>query len=404
MKGYFRRRGCTCNKKKCTCGALWSYTVDVGRDPVTNKRKQKTASGFRTKAEAEEAANQLIYELNSGTYIEESDITFNKFVERWFPVYEQTHNVKPSTVRTRQCEARRLMSHLKNHKMKEITRSMYQQALINLKDSGLTDNTLSNTHACGRMIFQSAMEQELIKADPTQYAKLPKTRKTVEELEQERPLPKFLEKEELNQFLNATKEYGLLLDYEIFLTLAYTGMRVGELLALKWKDLDVSQQTISITKTYFSPKNNTVEYKLLTPKTNKSWRTVDLDPIVIKALLDHKAVQNRIKMQHMDVYHDKDFIFAKIEKLHYGYPLSIMQVENRMRRALRIAGLNTKLTPHSLRHTHTSLLAAAGVGLEEIMERLGHADDAITRHIYLHITKDKKKEAVQKFSSFMNSL
>jgi integrase len=65
---------------------------------------------------------------------------------------------------------------------------------------------------------------------------------------------------------------------------------------------------------------------------------------------------------------------------------------------LRLAGLNEALTPHSLRHTHTSLLAEAGVGIHEIMERLGHQDDEITKRVYLHVTKTMKKEASQKFS------
>jgi integrase len=74
-----------------------------------------------------------------------------------------------------------------------------------------------------------------------------------------------------------------------------------------------------------------------------------------------------------------------------------------MARLLKIAGLDQSLTPHSLRHTHTSLLAEAGVGLEQIMQRLGHSDDETTRNIYLHITKPKRKEASQKFSELMRS-
>ncbi|KJD43828.1 integrase [Paenibacillus terrae] len=78
-------------------------------------------------------------------------------------------------------------------------------------------------------------------------------------------------------------------------------------------------------------------------------------------------------------------------------------VELRMKRLLKLAGLNPDLTPHSLRHTHTSLLAEAEATLEQIMQRLGHANDEITRRIYLHITKPKRKEAAQKFSELMRA-
>lgn len=75
-----------------------------------------------------------------------------------------------------------------------------------------------------------------------------------------------------------------------------------------------------------------------------------------------------------------------------------------MKRLLKFAGLNQKLTPHSLRHTHTSLLAEAKVSLEQIMDRLGHADDYTTKSIYLHVTKEMKKDASKKFGRLMKNL
>ncbi|AVF24655.1 integrase [Paenibacillus larvae subsp. larvae] len=74
---------------------------------------------------------------------------------------------------------------------------------------------------------------------------------------------------------------------------------------------------------------------------------------------------------------------------------------------MKIAGLNKELlelTPHSLRHTHTSLLAEAGVSLPEVMERLGHKDEDTIKNIYLHVTKEMKKEASQKFARLMENL
>lgn len=89
---------------------------------------------------------------------------------------------------------------------------------------------------------------------------------------------------------------------------------------------------------------------------------------------------------------------------HPGYPRTIKQYELRMERLLCLAGLNTELTPHSLRHTHVSLLAETGIELHEIMDRLGHKDDVTTQQIYLHVTKYKKKEASRKFAELMRGL
>jgi integrase len=109
-------------------------------------------------------------------------------------------------------------------------------------------------------------------------------------------------------------------------------------------------------------------------------------------------------MKHRDIYHDEDFVFANIDEELPGYPLYIKKIENRMRRLLKMAELNPELTPHSLRHTHTSLLAEAGVSLPQIMERLGHKNEDTTKNVYLHVTKEMKKEASQKFKELMENL
>lgn len=192
-------------------------------------------------------------------------------------------------------------------------------------------------------------------------------------------------------------------DYLMFLLLSYTGMRAGELCALKWKDIDFGEETISITKTYYNPTNNTLNYQLLTPKTKSSRRVITIDPLVINELLKHKREQKELILKYRKTYHNKDFVITKTDKLP-GYPEIIKTIENRMRRLLKKCGLSETLTPHSLRHTHTSLLAEAGVELQDIMDRLGHKDDYTTKAVYLHVTKPKKKEASQKFAELMSGL
>lgn len=390
MQGYFRKRG---NR--------WSFTIDIGIDPKTGKRKQKTRSGFRTKKEAQLEAAKLQQELGQGTFINEKETMFKDFVEDWLKQYQST--VKVSTVRVRDHESGKLINYFKGLKVRQVTRKMYQDLLNDLFNKGYALNTISGIHSTGRMIFKKAIELEIIKNDPTQYAKLPKPIKTVEELESEEERVKYLEKEELALFLRTAKEQGLDRDYEIFLTLAYSGIRVGELCALMWKDLSFKDYTLSVTKTYYNPRNIIKEYQLLPPKTKKSKRTIELDPIVLKELERLKAKQNELKILNRNIYYDKDFVFAKTGS-YLGYPELIKTIQNRMTRLLKLSGLNLTLTPHTLRHTHTSLLAEAGVGIHEIMERLGHIEDDITKRVYLHVTKTMKTEASKKFGELMRNL
>jgi len=405
LKGYFRRRGCTCKKKRCTCGAKWSFTVDIGINPATGERKQKTVSGFDTKAEAEEVCAALILEIKSGTYIQETNQLFKDFAQEWLKIYQNTNSVKISTVRVRQHEINKLLPFFAHLKIRDITKKKYQEALNALRDrEGLADNTISGVHATGRMIFRKALEYDLIKKDPTEFARVSRAPKTVEEIETEIEIPKYMEKKELAQFLDTAKTKGLDQDHITFVTLAYTGMRTGELCALKWRDIDTDTGTISITKTYYNPRNNIIDFKLLPPKTKRSKRVIEVDKFVLGELEKHKAMQNKIKMRKRDIYFDDgDFVLINTEK-HPGYPLYIKKIENRMRRLLKLSGLDTNLTPHSLRHTHTSLLAEAGVDLPQIMDRLGHADDETTKLVYLHVTKTMRSEAAKKFSDLMKNL
>lgn len=406
MIGSFRRRGCKCKKKRCTCGAKWTYRYHI-YDPVTGKRKQKETRGFNTKEEAEAEAKRILAELEKGIYVDEKNITFAEFVPEFLKLYQATGKVKSGSVRVRRRCCKKLQEYFKNIKMKEITRKMYQDMLIDLKEKGYARESIVSIHATGRLIFKKAKELELIKNNPAEHATIPGEQQTVEQIESAEELPAFMEKEELAIFLRAAKDHGLdHQDYPIFVTLAYTGIRVGELCALKWSDFDKENKTIYITKTLDNEKNNTKEYKIVPPKTKSSIRVIEISDTVINALEEQKRKQNIIKMEHRNSYHDKDFVFTKINDRYgyYGYPFMQKDIGTRMLRLLKIAGLNQKLTPHSLRHTHTSLLAAAKVSLETIQDRLGHKNDDMTRRVYLHVTKELKREASQKFEELMGSL
>ncbi|WP_068779625.1 tyrosine-type recombinase/integrase [Paenibacillus sp. GM2] len=407
MKGHFYKPHCKCPKdKKCKCGATWSYIIDIGTDPATGRRKQKKKGGFKTKGAAQEAAALVIAELSEGTFVDEQKVTFEDFAKEWLQGYMSTGRVKISTKRIRKQQINLLNLYLAKLKMHNISKKNYQDALNDLKKEDYADNTINGTHSTGRMIFKRAIDLGVIKNDPTATAIVPKTIATVEDLEKKKELPKYMEKEELAKFLKTAEVRGLERDYPMFLLLAYTGMRSGELCALKWQDVDFEGHTISITKTHYSERNVMQEYVLLTPKTRSSRRVIDVEEFVLGELKLLKVKQDELKAKRLKSglpYHDKDFVFAQFKNRYPGYPTYQKFVEQRMTRLLKIAGLNEKLTPHSLRHTHTSLLAEAGASLEQIMQRLGHSDDETTRRIYLHITKPQKKEASHKFAELMRS-
>lgn len=375
----------------------WSYTVSLGIDPLTRKQKQKTKSGFATKKEAVSAARKVEAEIENGIFIKETKMTFETFTQDWIKVYAQ--NAKISSVRARSKEMKHFISAWGAHPLKKITKHMYQKRIVELSQK-YSRNYLIGIHACGRMIFNHAVALELIKLNPTEHVQLPKYQVKIEEIENQKEVIKFLEKEEVARFLSFTASDGLDMDSLIFTTLAYTGLRIGELLALKWPDFDQKKKTLRVTKTLYNPTNNIKEYELLPPKTTGSIRTIRIDDQLVKMFKHHDIKQKEIKLEKGSIYVDNQFIFARND----GHPQLRKVVETRLKRILKKANIKKNITPHSFRHTHTSLLIEAGVGVKEIQQRLGHTDINTTMNIYAHMTANMEEKASHQFSELMKDL
>lgn len=377
----------------------WEYTVTAGKNPVTGKYERITKSGFRLKREAEEAAKKVEYELNEGSYVKETNTTFSDFVEIWLSHYET--QVKVSSVRARKIAAKRLLDVWEHYTIGNISMSMYQEHINDLSTQ-FSKNYIESIHSTGRMIFNHAEKHKFIKHNPTKHFEMPRMRNDVV-TEDVKELKGFLEAEELTEFLLLVKEHGLRNDLAIFTTLALSGMRVGELLALKQSDIDMNTNEISISKTYYNPNNNKKEYTLLTPKTDGSVRKIDIDPHVMQTLREMVKQQKEEMMKNRKVYHDEGFLFTDVQ----GYPMPIKLVATRLQRLMKLFYKDVEeeqrkhITPHSFRHTYISLSIEANVSVEVIQKMVGHTDIATTMNIYAHMTKNTKKQASHMLSSHL---
>ncbi|MDL2280365.1 site-specific integrase [Selenomonadales bacterium OttesenSCG-928-I06] len=373
----------------------WAFRIDIGRDPLTGKRKQKSKQGYRTEKEAINAATLMEADLLNDTYVNDTNITFEKYAAEWLEIYKI--NKKLSTVRIREFTIEHLKKYFKHFKMQEITKRMYQKALLDFSKK-YSHRTTILFHSLAKVIFRDAKGFEVIKTDPTEHSKIPQQKISLEEIENN--IPKFMEKDELLKFLKTVEEYYSFEDYVAFYLLAFTGLRINELCGLLWDCVDFKENKITIKRNLFSRRAVTSSYELTTPKTKTSIRTIDVYYKAMDLLKLHQKNQNIEKMQHRKTWNKRhDFVFTS--KKQKGMPALDRNYYSKMKISLRKAGLQKHFTPHSLRHTHTSLLAAAGRDLYEIMERLGHSNDTITRNIYLHVTQEKRKEVSDSFAKYL---
>ncbi|WP_049438044.1 tyrosine-type recombinase/integrase [Staphylococcus hominis] len=375
----------------------WRYRISLGKNTETGKYEYISKTGFKRKSDAKHQAEMIERQLRNGEYIPPSSSTFKQVADDWIKQY--ANDVKVSSVRAREKAIHHAIERFNTKPIQTIKKHDYQRFVDDMS-AQYSKNYVDSIVASTNMIFKYAYEMRLIKALPSESIKRPKKKVSVEELEDIEIHKKFLEKDELFQFLEVAKyHHSPQNSFEVFTTLAYTGMRAGELLALKWSDIDFENNTISITKTYYNPNNNKKNYQILTPKTESSIGKISVDPHVIQLLKDYKVnVQDTWKNE---LYIDNNFVFTDVN----GYPLVIKKLSTWIQAIMKKTDITNKhISTHSFRHTHCALLIEAGVHIKEIQERLRHKDINTTMNIYAKITNSYKKDASQKFSKLMENV
>lgn len=375
----------------------WRYRISLGKNTETGKYEYISKTGFKRKSDAKHQAEMIERQLRNGEYIPPSSSTFKQVADEWLSQYAK--DVKISSVRTREKAIHHSIERFNTKPIQTIKKHDYQRFVDDMS-AQYSKNYVDSIVASTNMIFKYAYDMRLIKVLPSESIKRPKKKVSVEELEDIEIHKKFLEKDELFQFLEVAKyHHSPQNSFEVFTTLAYTGMRAGELLALKWSDIDFENNTISITKTYYNPNNNKKHYQILTPKTESSIGKISVDPHVIQLLKDYKVnVQDTWKNE---LYVDNNFVFTDVN----GYPLVIKKLSTWIQAIMKKTDITNKhISTHSFRHTHCALLIEAGVHIKEIQERLRHKDINTTMNIYAKITNSYKKDASQKFSQLMENV
>ena len=361
----------------------YRFNLYVGVDETTGHSIQIRKQGYKSKKEAQEAYLNYQLKVIKGEYIPESKghITFNKLYRMWLKIYRET--VKTSTYAT-------TARYFDDHILKQLG-SKYIDKLTVLdcqKAVNIWFNDAPKTYKrfmryTNNVLNYGINNLELISKNPMNKVIPPKAKN------KPKPFTDFYSKDELNIFLRDAKEYNF--KYFIFFRLlAYSGMRKGEALALKWSDINFKDNTISINKDVTVGLNN--ELYEDTPKTENSFRTLDMDATTMEYLKEWRLMQQKTMLKlGYNFLNSDNLLFSTINN---GY-LS-MSKPRQWNVAICKKYKLRRIKIHGFRHTHASLLFEAGASMNEVKARLGHADINTTMNIYTHVTDDQKKDTANK--------
>lgn len=378
---------------------VWECVADGPKHPVTNARNQVRRRGRTKGIASKKVKDEIDRQKNFGVSSKNNkNVTFEKVANEWLGVYALT-GVKENTIRSRKTSLKKLLKHFAKSNITSIDARQLQTVFVELfEKEKASSSQMDGVKVTANFIFKYAVKHKLRIDNPVSAVVIPKRKLTVEEIEDSNLEEKYFERHELDVFLQKVLTDGLHLDKEWFYLLAFTGMRAGELCALKWQDINQDENTIRITKTIYMPNHNMREFEMTPPKTKAAVRTIDVDEDIIAMLKRMKIRQNKIKLgkrKGIDDYHDGNFVFCRDN----GYPYSSKFLHYRIGRIVKKIGLKKIQGAHILRHTHITMLAEADVDFKTIMDRVGHEDSKTTMEIYTHVTDNMKTGAQEKMKN-----
>ncbi len=351
-------------------GRSWYYKVYYTN--MYGKRKQKVSKMYKTKKEAKDAERDF---LNTTQYEDISDynISFQSVYDEWLD-YKKTQ-VKSTTFYARKKRANHhILPYFKNYKLHSIkvdSINNWKNKILDLKISLEHKNRIITDL---KEILEYARDN--YNFDIKVISKLQKYK--IEAVEKEKESEwNFWTYEEFTKFISVVDD---MFYYTMFNFMYYTGLRLGEVIALTWKDVNLDKKTLRVNKTLSNKVENQI-YIITEPKTKNSIRKIDLDDQLIELLKQYRINEEKIYNFNEDM-----FLFGNIK---YLPPTTFKRY---LYKYIELANVK-KITPHGFRHSHVSLLINIGCDSRDVAARVGDTIQMIEK-TYYHMFPEKKSNTV----------
>ena len=351
----------------------WCAQVSLNGHRVTKYGK--------TRGECREWMKEMLAKIDTGLTYEGTHVTVQSFIEMWLKGKELSR--RPKTVlQYEQVVSQHIMAYLGKLRLQDVHPSHIKQLYALKRDEGRGDRTVQLIHTILHNIFKQAVREGILGRNPVDAVERPK----VEQSEMQT-----LKEEQSREFLIAASGSSFEAIYYLALT---TGMREGELLGLKWSDLDRNKSILFVQRQLQHIPGQ--GYTLVPPKTKSGRREIKLGRGTLLELEAHEERQKAQKAVIGDAWQDNDLIFPNS----HGKPLDNKRLRSEFKRILKTAGL-PNIRFHDLRHTSLSTLMDNGTPVNTVQRRAGHAMASTTVNIYGHATARSQDDAAEKIEELV---
>lgn len=360
----------------------WEGRYTAAYDPATGKRINKNVLG-RTQAEVKEKLKQALAECDQLDVLKAGQYTVGGWLNRWYELYSKPYIREGTALYYKGFIDLHVIPAIGKVLLSKLTTEDIQQFYNDLLANGrlrtvqrATKPGLSNASVRGihRMLhcaLERAVKERLILRNPSDDCRIPK----LEKREMKTLVP-----EQIGSYLHAAEERGVLPIFYLALT---GGLRKGELVALRWDDLEVENHTVSISKQAIMRGG---KLQIVKPKTATSIRKISLPERTVELLLE----------EH-EKHPENPYLFPSPKTGEMYHPDS---VSNLHKKILRDAGLEP-IRLHDLRHTFATLALQSGVDVKTVSTMLGHYDAGFTLSTYAHATERAQEEAAEKLGTLL---
>lgn len=362
---------------------LWTGRIDIGVQE-NGKRKIKAVYG-KTEQEVKRKLRALKKDLIKHDYQEVKKLSVREYITSWLYNYKQ-NEVKPSTFdRIEQVCENQIFPCIGDLQINSVTANDFQKMINELAEK-YSYSTVKKAYDYTKSCFTLAYDKREILYNPFVRISLPvNKKKDIADIHYYNDDEiKLIKEYSLQKYSNGCYVYKY--GYAIILLL-YTGLRVGELLALKWDCVDFDKKTLTVSGNVKQVKNRnsdaSVSYITIeqnTAKTKSGMRVIPLSKSALEALEYFREINK-----------NHTYIVSSSE----DKPLSARNLDRTFRSILTNAGIENIHGVHSLRHTFASMLFRKGVDVKTVSELLGHADTGVTYNIYIHLIQEQKIRAVE---------